>query len=91
MENKFFFYVLSCKDRSYYGGYTVDLSRRLTEHNAGTGAKYTHPAKRRPVEMIHAESFETRSAAMKAEAAFKRLNRKQKDRYLIQNQEKNVL
>lgn len=33
-----FFYVLLCNDQSFYGGYTTDLSRRLLEHNTGTGA-----------------------------------------------------
>lgn len=77
-----FFYVLHCKDDTFYGGYTTDLTRRLAEHNKGTGAKYTHPQSRRPLEMIHAEVFSTRSEATSAEAAFKRLSRKQKEAYL---------
>lgn len=81
-----FFYVLLCSDHSFYGGYTTDLTRRLAEHNAGTGAKYTHPKSRRPVQMIHAERFETRSEATKAEAAFKKLPRKQKEKYIQDNQ-----
>lgn len=86
-----FFYVLHCHDQSYYGGYSTDLARRLKEHNSGTGAKYTHPASRRPVEMIHAEVFATRSEATKAEAAFKKLSRTAKDRYLLANTSSNVL
>ena len=77
-----YFYVLHCKDNTYYAGYTTDLKRRLAEHNSGTGAKYTRLAKRRPAKMIHHESFETRSEATKAEYAFKQLSRKQKDVYL---------
>ena len=79
-----FFYVLQCKDNTFYGGYTTDLARRLAEHNKGIGAKYTHPQSRRPLKMIHAESFFTRSEATSAEAAFKRLSRKQKEAYLKQ-------
>lgn len=82
MANKHFFYVLFCKDQTFYGGYTTDLSRRLEEHNRGTGAKYTRLEKRRPTKMIHAECFTTRSEATKAEAAFKKLSRPQKERYL---------
>lgn len=41
--------------------------------------------------MIHAERFETRSEATKAEAAFKKLPRKQKEKYIQDNQKKNVL
>ena len=82
MANEHYFYVLFCKDQTFYGGYTTDLSRRLGEHNNGTGAKYTRLQKRRPVKMIHAEVFSSRSEATKAEAAFKKLTRKQKERYL---------
>ncbi len=91
METKHYFYVLECKDQTFYGGYTTDLTRRLAEHNAGTGAKYTRLARRRPLKMIHAEVFETRSEATKAEAAFKKLSRKQKEIYLKNNPSLSVL
>ncbi|MEG0731564.1 MAG: GIY-YIG nuclease family protein [Vagococcus sp.] len=81
-NKKHYFYVLKCKDTTFYGGYTTDLVRRLDEHNSGKGAKYTRLAKRRPAKMIHHETFETKSDAMKAEYAFKQLTRKQKETYL---------
>ena len=77
-----YFYVLHCKDGTLYGGYTTDLKRRLKEHNDGVGAKYTRPRRRRPLSMIYAEAYETRSEATKAEAAFKKLTRRYKNRYL---------
>jgi putative endonuclease len=80
LENKAYFYVLKCNDDSYYGGYTTDPARRLSEHNQGIGAKYTR--NRKPVQMIHLESFESKSEAMKAESAFKKLTRPAKLRYL---------
>ncbi len=82
--NTFYFYVLECRDGSYYGGYTTDLARRVAEHNTGTGAKYTRVKSRRPVKMIHFEAFSTKSEAMKAEYAFKQLSRKAKEAYLKQ-------
>ncbi|MFC4772237.1 GIY-YIG nuclease family protein [Enterococcus hermanniensis] len=91
MANDHYFYVLLCKDQTFYGGYTTEPSRRLVEHNSGVGAKYTHPASRRPLQMIHAERFKTRSEATKAEAAFKKLSRKKKEHYLQENKQKNVL
>lgn len=90
-EDSFYFYVLHCKDGSFYAGYTTDLSRRLQEHNDGIGAKYTRPTYRRPLHMIHAESFSTKSLAMKAEYAFKQLTRPQKEQYLITHQAENLL
>ncbi|MBC1358818.1 GIY-YIG nuclease family protein [Listeria booriae] len=80
-----YFYVLQCKDGSYYGGYTTDVARREAEHNAGIRCKYTR--NRRPVHVIHSECFATRSEATKAEAAFKKLPRTKKDSYLQENKE----
>lgn len=79
-----YFYVLWCKDNSFYGGYTTDLLRREEEHNTGIGAKYTRPQSRRPLNMIYAETFETKAEAMKAEYAFKQLTRAKKEAYLKQ-------
>ncbi|NEU03034.1 GIY-YIG nuclease family protein, partial [Escherichia coli] len=45
--NNHFFYVVKCKDNSWYAGYTNDLHKRVKTHNDGKGAKYTKV--RRPV------------------------------------------
>jgi putative endonuclease len=82
MENKeHYFYVLSCKDGSLYAGYTNNLSRRLKLHNEGKGAKYTRG--RGPVKLIFSKPFLTKGEALKAEYAFKQLDRKKKQEYLI--------
>ncbi len=82
MESVSYFYVLYCQDGSLYGGYTTDLERRELEHNQGIGAKYTKPQTRRPVKMIYAEGYYSRSEATKAEYAFKKQTRKNKLTYL---------
>lgn len=79
-EQRHYFYVLVCADGSFYAGYTTDPVRREKEHNAGIGSKYTKS--RRPAVMVHYESFETRSDATKAEAAFKKLKRSEKEKRL---------
>ena len=73
-------YVLECSDNSYYSGSSTDLNRRLKEHNRGKGAKYTRS--RLPVKIIYYEGYPDRSSAQKAEAAFKKLNRKQKEQFI---------
>lgn len=78
-----YFYVLYCADRSFYAGYTTNLKRREKEHNSGKGAKYTRPAFRRPLRMIYEERFDSRSQALKREAAFKKLTRPQKEQFLM--------
>ena len=60
-------YILKCKDDSLYTGWTNDLKKRITSHNAGKGAKYTKA--RRPVELVYYEEFQTREEAMKREYA----------------------
>lgn len=75
-----YMYVLQCSDTSLYTGIAVDVYRRVTQHNAGRGSAYT--AARRPVKCVAAWRFLGRSAALKAEAAFKRLSRQKKQQYI---------
>ena len=69
-------YVLECGDRSYYTGWTNDLAKRVKAHQSGKGGKYTRS--RLPVRFIKKWRAKDRSAAMKREASFKSLNRKEK-------------
>lgn len=79
-ENNHYFYVLECRDESYYAGYTNHLEKRVATHNAGKGAKYTKA--RGPVKCIYYETFETKQQAMSAEYAFKQLTRTKKIEYM---------
>ncbi|HTN53973.1 MAG TPA: GIY-YIG nuclease family protein [Anaeromyxobacter sp.] len=69
-------YVLRCADGSLYTGATNDLPLRLARHAAGKGARYTRA--RLPVVLVHDEPASDRSAALRREAALKRLSRRQK-------------
>ncbi|MFB6127147.1 MAG: GIY-YIG nuclease family protein [Halolamina sp.] len=71
-------YVLSCADDTLYTGYTTDVARRVAEHDAGEGAKYTRG--RTPVELVHVEAFESKSAAMSREHEVKSFSRAAKRR-----------
>ncbi|ADQ65664.1 endonuclease containing a uri domain [Halogeometricum borinquense DSM 11551] len=73
-------YVLRCSDDSLYTGYTTDVDRRVAEHDAGEGAKYTRG--RTPVELVHTEAFDSRSTAMSREYEIKQLSRRQKERLI---------
>ena len=75
--NDWYVYILKCSDGSLYTGITVDLDRRLDEHNnSKKGAKYTRA--RRPVQMMYSETYENRSLAAKRESAIKKLSRSEK-------------
>ena len=81
MENKAYMYVIECADGSLYTGYTTDVTKRIQTHNAGKGAKYTR--NRLPVKLIYQEAFDSKQAAMSAEALFKkRLSRQEKLDYI---------
>ena len=70
-------YILRCADDTLYVGCTNDLEKRLHEHNhAKAGAHYTKI--RRPVTLVHKESFRTLAKARAREAELKRLTRGEK-------------
>ena len=75
-----FVYLLRCSDGSLYCGWTVDLARRLTQHQAGRASRYT--CRRLPVELAWSKPMASRSEAMREEARIKQLTREEKLRLL---------
>ena len=74
----FFIYILYSKSRGrFYIGYTQDIKERINRHNMG---RERHTKSGAPWKLIHSESFETRSAAMKQENKIKKRGAK---RYLL--------
>jgi putative endonuclease len=71
-----FVYMLRCGDGTLYTGATNDLERRVATHARGRGAAYTRA--RLPVTLVWSEPVEDRSAALRREAALKRLTRAEK-------------
>lgn len=57
-------YILECADGSYYVGSTIDLERRLWEHQEGLGARYT--SRRLPFKLVYSEEYD------RVEDAFRR-------------------
>lgn len=64
-------YMLRCGDGSLYTGWTNDFTQRLAAHSSGKGGKYTRS--RLPVEPVYIEFVEDKSAALKREAAIKKM------------------
>ncbi len=73
---RFYCYILECADGSLYTGLTTDPERRLRQHLAGRGARYTrsHP----PLSLAYLEDHPDRAAAMRRERALKALPRERK-------------
>ena len=78
-------YMLRCGDGSLYTGSTTDVRRRLETHQSGKGAKYTRS--RLPVEVAYVETAADRSAALRREAAIKKLPRGEKLNLLERQEE----
>ena len=73
-------YIVECADGTLYCGWTNDLDKRIADHNAGKGAKYTKP--RIPVKLVYCETADTKEEAMSREWHIKRLSRKEKLRLI---------
>ena len=91
---KHYIYIVECKDRTLYTGYTTDVKKRVKAHNSETGvdgsvgAKYTRS--RRPVKLRYFEEFDDKSTAMTREYMVKQLTREQK-KELIKGMDREVL
>ncbi|WP_044964047.1 GIY-YIG nuclease family protein [Sorangium cellulosum] len=66
-------YILRCGDGSFYTGIARDVEARFAQHAAGRGARYTRG--RGPLALVHVEEAADRGAALRREAAIRRLGR----------------
>jgi putative endonuclease len=78
----FYVYIVRCADDSFYTGYTNNLTKRVSVHNSGKGAKYTRV--RLPVVIVYSESYKTKSEALKRESYIKTLSRKNKVKLVLE-------
>lgn len=69
-------YLLECRDGRTYAGIATDVAARFAAHTRGKGAKFTRSNP--PVRVLGARAFATKSQALRAESALKKLDRTQK-------------
>ena len=69
-------YIVRCCDGSLYTGVSNDVALRVRKHNDGRGARYTRS--RLPVRLVWRKGVKDKSAALRLEAAMKKLSRAQK-------------
>ncbi|MDD4202182.1 MAG: GIY-YIG nuclease family protein [Candidatus Omnitrophica bacterium] len=72
----YYLYIIKCSDQSLYTGITTDITRRIKEHNAGKGGKYTRA--KCPVNLMYKELHKNRSEAQIREAYIKSWTRAKK-------------
>ena len=73
----FYAYMLRCADGRYYVGHTDNLDLRFAQHQSGIFGGYT--LRRRPVELVWSEYFQTRYEALSAERQIKGWSRAKKE------------
>ena len=80
-------YLVRCADHTLYCGVTVNLLRRVRQHNGelAGGARYTRV--RRPVELVWQKSASSRSEAQQFEAQTRRLSRQDKQRLIAEEKD----
>ena len=76
-------YLIECADGSLYAGIATDVERRFQEHISGKGARYTRSHK--PLRVVASRCLGSRSDALKAEFALKRLPKNEKIHALTQD------
>ena len=76
---------LRSADGTLYTGTAADVERRLAAHRRGRGAKYTRG--RGPLAVVYREACPDRGAALRREAAIKKLSRQEKLRMIRQFEE----
>jgi putative endonuclease len=70
-------YILECADGTLYTGCTINIEKRIREHNgSGAGARYTRG--RRPVKLVHVEICSSLAKALRRETEIKKLSRVRK-------------
>ena len=82
----YFVYMLRCSDGSYYIGVTNNYELRIAQHQEGTDPEcYTFT--RRPLELVHLETFSEITDAIAREKQLKRWSRKKKEALMAKNWE----
>ena len=74
---KGYMYILLCSDGSYYTGSTIDLVKRLEQHQNGEGANHTK--KRLPVTLLYYEEYPRIDQAFCREKQVQGWSRKKKE------------
>jgi len=78
-------YILQCQDGSYYTGSTIDLKRRLKQHQDGEGSNYTK--KHLPVKLVYFEKFDRIDKAFYREKQIQGWTRAKKKALIDKNKE----
>ncbi len=78
----YYTYIIECNDGTLYVGVTNDIERRFQEHCDGIDPK-SYTAKRRPLKLVHVESYQWILDAIAREKQLKSWSAEKKRALLI--------
>ena len=77
--NKWWVYIIQCRNNSFYTGITTNVSRRFDEHQNNNKKASKYCARLRPLKLVYKSlPFQNKSEASKEEYRIKKLNHKDK-------------
>ena len=74
---KAYMYILKCSNGTYYTGSTIDLEKRILQHQMGEAANYTR--KHAPVKLVYFEEFSMIETAFFREKQVQNWSQKKKE------------
>ncbi len=82
MTSDWYLYLIRCRDGSLYTGISIDVDRRLVQHQneGGTGSKYLKG--RGPLTLVFQKRLGRKNLALKVESKVKKLSKARKEKLI---------
>ena len=84
---KWYLYIVRCRNGSLYTGIATDVERRFAEHQANKGSKYLRG--RGPLKLVFKKQIGKKELALKFERLVKRLPKLKKEKLIKANNDNN--
>ncbi|MBW2209413.1 MAG: GIY-YIG nuclease family protein [Deltaproteobacteria bacterium] len=86
---KWYLYIVRCRNGSLYTGIATDVERRFAEHQANKGSKYLRG--RGPLKLVFKKEIGKKELALKIERLVKRLPKLKKEKLIKANNDNNKI
>jgi putative endonuclease len=86
---KWYLYIVRCRNGSLYTGIATDVERRFAEHQANKGSKYLRG--RGPLKLVFTKQIGKKELALKIERLVKRLPKLKKEKLIKANNDNNKI
>ncbi len=86
---KWYLYIVRCRNGSLYTGIATDVERRFAEHQANKGSKYLRG--RGPLKLVFKKQIGKKELALKIERLVKRLPKLKKEKLIKVNNDNNKI